>query len=224
MRLRHLLEEFFYRFLLFLSEKVFRPTITEIRGIENLPKDRGFIIAANHVNSFDPFVIIAVIRGFLHKHFLKNGRKFYYIGMKGLKKRIYSFFLNERIGYLLANKDGIKRAVELLESGNVVGIFPEGRRNVSSKILEGKRGVAYMALLSGAPVVPTACFGPSTWSFNQGLKGLVKPKKVYFGRPMIFSKRESSCLQDAPGFLILVKRIIMSQIAELCGKTYEPEN
>jgi 1-acyl-sn-glycerol-3-phosphate acyltransferase len=219
-----LLEKSFYKFLFFLSEKVFRPTITEIRGIENLPKEKGFIIAANHVNSFDPFIIVAVIKRFLYEHYFKNGKKFYYIGMKGLKKRIYSFFLNEKVGYLSASRDGIKRAAELLENGNVVGIFPEGRRNTSSRMLEGKRGVAYMALLSGAPVVPVACFGPSTRGFNQGLKGLFKPKKVYFGWPIFFSKRNSLYLQEASGFPILVKRIIMSRIAELCGKTYETKN
>lgn len=219
-----LLEKLFYRFLFFLSEKVFRPTITEVMGIENLPKAGGFIVAANHVNSFDPCIIAAVVRKFLCKHFFGREKKFYYIGMKGLKKRVYSFFLNEKVGYLLANKDGIKRAVELLKNGNIVGIFPEGRRNSSSRMLEGKRGIAYMALLSGAPVIPTACFGPPTWGFNQGLKGLIKSKKVCFGCPMIFGQKDQRCLEETPGLPILVKRIIISRIAELCGKTYEPEN
>ncbi len=216
-----LFEKLFYNFVIFLSRIVFLPTISEIRGLENLPRNGGFIIASNHVNCFDPFLIIAAISGFLKNNYFKRGKKFYYIGMTQLKKRIYSFFLNEKLGFLPNSVEGAQRSVELLKKGNIVGIFPEGRRNDNVKLLEAKKGVAYMALLSGAPVVPVACFGPKTRSFNQGLKGLLCTKKVYFGETIRFSERSLPEIKSSPGFLLMVLRLIMSEIGELWGKSYE---
>jgi len=217
----NIVEKLFYSFLVILSEKLFRPTVIEVKGMENLPKDKGFIIAINHVGSIDPFVVVGVLRGFLKRNFFKRGKRFYYIGMRAIKKRIYSFFLNENLGYVCSSKEGINRAVELLKEGNVVGIFPEGRRDDGKKILKGKKGVAFLTLLSGAPVVPVAYLGPQTRSFNQGLKGLLKPKKVYFGAPMHFFHEELFCLQKNPSTLLLATEMIMLEIAKLCGKEYE---
>ena len=217
----NIVDKLFYRFIIVLSQIVFRPSICEIRGLENLPKTGGFIIASNHVNPFDPPLIVAVIAKFLRKNYLKNGKKLYYLGMKELKRRIYSFFLNENIGFLLNSIIGANRAVELLGDGNILGIFPEGRRNDNKGLLKAKKGVAFIALLSGAPVIPVACFGPMTRSFNQGLKGLLACKKVYFGKPLKFSPRELSELKQNPEITLMVTRAIMMEIGKLWGKEYK---
>jgi len=217
----NIVEEVFYRSLITLSEKILSRTIIEVRGLENLPKNRGFIIAANHVNSLDPFVIVVALRGFIKENLLKRGKKFYYIGMRAVKKRIYSFFLNEDMGYLCSTKEGVNRSVELLKEGNAVGIFPEGRRNNSGKIIKGRKGIAFMALQSGAPVIPTACFGLSSWGFYQGLKALQGPKKVYFGEPLQFFPRDLSDLLENPSASLMATGMIMLEIAKLCGKEYE---
>jgi len=214
-------EKLLYRFTIVLSQIVFRPTISEIMGIENLPQTGGFIIASNHVNPYDPFVIVAVIAGFLRKNYFKYGKQLYYVGMVGLKKRIYSFFLNENLGFLVNSINGANRAVELLDEGNVLGIFPEGRRNDNNELLKAKKGVAFIALLSGLPVIPVACFGPKIRSFNQGLKGLLARKKVYFGKPLKFSSRQLSELKGNPEITLMVTRTIMFEIAKLWGKSYE---
>jgi 1-acyl-sn-glycerol-3-phosphate acyltransferase len=217
----NIVEKLIYRFTIVLSKIVFRPRICEIKGIENLPKSGGFIIASNHVNPFDPFLIVAVIANFLRKNYLKKRKKLHYVGMVQLKKRVYSFFLNENLGFLTNTIEGANRAVKLLEEGNILGIFPEGRRNDNKGLLKAKKGVAFMALLSGLPVVPVACFGPKIRSFNQGLKGLLARKKVYFGKPLKFSPRELSELKENPEIPSMVTRAIMMEIGKLWGKEYK---
>lgn len=210
----------FYRLLLFFSKLFIGPGLKEIKGLENLPKDEGFIIAANHINSLDQFAIAAAIKKFLVGNFLKRGKKLYFIGELAIKKRIYSFFLNEETGYLPSTKSGIDRAVELLEEGNIIGIFPEGRRNSSESTSKGKRGIAFMALPSGVSIIPTACFGPATFSFFQGLKYFFLSKKIIFGKPIKFFKKEKSYLLNNPLTSRLATDIIMLEITNLCRKKY----
>jgi len=217
----NIVDKLFYRFIIVLSQIVLRPRLSEIRGIENLPQNGAFIIASNHVNPYDPFLILAVIAKFLHKNHFKKGEKLYFIGKTKLKKRVYAFFLNENIGFIANSISGVNRAVELLYKGNIVGIFPEGHQDDNRGLLRAKRGVAYMALLSGMPVVPVACFGPKIRSFNQGLKGLLARKKVYFGKPLMFSPRELSEVKKNPEITSLVTRTIMVEIGKLWGKEYK---
>lgn len=206
----------FYRFLISLSKLLIGPAL-EVRGLENLPKQEGFIIAANHVSSFDQFAIAAAIKKFLVENFIKKEKKLYFIGMLALKKRIYSFFLNENSGYIPSTKQGINRAVKLLKQDNIVGIFPTGHREQKEKISRGRKGIAFMALPSGAPVVPVACFGPTTFSFYQGLKYFFVSKKLIFGKPIKFSN--SSLTRSVTRS---VTDTIMIEIAKLCDKEYEP--
>ncbi len=47
----------FYRLLYFFVYSLIRPNVKEITGLENLPKNKGFLIVANHQNNYDPQVI-----------------------------------------------------------------------------------------------------------------------------------------------------------------------
>ncbi len=49
-----------------------------------------------------------------------------------------------------------RQALKLLKEGRVVGIFPEGTRNRGGELLPANAGAAYLAITSGAPVVPVA--------------------------------------------------------------------
>jgi 1-acyl-sn-glycerol-3-phosphate acyltransferase len=214
-------DRLFYRFIIVLSQIFLRPRLSEVEGIKNLPQNGAFIIASNHVNPYDPFLILMVLARFLRKNYFKRKKILYFIGKAQLKKRVYAFFLNENIGFINNSIKGVSRAVELLSEGNIVGIFPEGHQDDNRGLLRAKRGVAYVSLLSGVPVIPVACFGPKVRSFNQGLKGLLVRKKVHFGKPLNFSPRELSELKKNPEISLLVTRAIMMEIGKLWGKEYK---
>lgn len=210
-----------YRLILILSKLIFQPTIVKVEGKENLPKNKGFIIAANHVNSFDPFVIGVALGDVLTRDFLSKGKKLFYIGDLALRKRIYSFFLGQNLGYLPAKKDSVNIAVQLLRAGNIIGIFPEGHRTRGSKLLKGKKGVGFIALLSGAPVIPTACFGLPSFGFSQGLKSLISSKKVIFGPQLEFFTKDYNYLIQHLAVVEQAVDMIMLEIAKLKELRYE---
>jgi 1-acyl-sn-glycerol-3-phosphate acyltransferase len=52
----------------------------------------------------------------------------------------------------------LKRALDVLRAGGIVGVFPEGTRGAGD-VQQVRHGIAYLAVRSGAPVVPVACHG-----------------------------------------------------------------
>jgi 1-acyl-sn-glycerol-3-phosphate acyltransferase len=53
----------------------------------------------------------------------------------------------------------MKTAIKVLKEGNMLVVFPEGTRQKSEKLGEGKKGAASMALRSGASILPVAIIG-----------------------------------------------------------------
>ena len=207
-------------FFIKLSELIFIPR-TEVRGMDNLPKEGGFIIAVNHISVLDPFMLMGIMKKFLCKHYTSKGKKIYGIGNAELRdNRFFAFFLKEDLGFIPNTKDGSSRAVKLLNKGNIVGITPEGGVNLENYIVQGKEGVAFMAMLSGIPVIPAAFIGQPAVTFLQGMKTLFKPKKLIFGSSMSFSKRSLFYLKFNRVLIIMVTDKIMRRIAKLAGKKY----
>lgn len=203
-----------YRTLIILSVAFFRLR-TQIRGIENLPKNEGFIIAYNHPSSLDQFIIASAMNGFLWK-FLRKGKKIFFIGETRIKKRLYSFFLREKHGYISISPGVIEKAIELLKQGNIVAIVPEGGRvRHNSQKNKIRNGVGYMAHVSGIAVVPVYCGAPATFSFAKGSETFFKLKKifkVYFGVPMNFSRISSSDLRKNRSIANSIAKRIIQEI------------
>ncbi len=179
---------FFYKVIHWMIYFVFKNQAAEVKGLDNLPNDRGFIIAANHDTAYDPLIIIVALRKFLQRYFDPRKRKIYFLGNVGIKYKIFRYSIatvlvvlfGEKIGYLPANRAGVIRAVELLKQDHIVGVFPEGRLNVSKQLLKGHRGVSVMAMFSGKEIIPTGCFGPSVFSIRELIKYWNKKKRVIF--------------------------------------------
>jgi len=58
-----------------------------------------------------------------------------------------------------ASEAALKAGLKLLGEGELFGIYPEGTRSPDGRLYRGKTGVARLALLSGAPVIPVAMIG-----------------------------------------------------------------
>jgi 1-acyl-sn-glycerol-3-phosphate acyltransferase len=122
-----------------------------VHGAENVPPHGAVILAANHIGLLDGPLLIAVTKRLtfaMAKHEL-------FIGRMGR-------FLSH-IGQISLNRTeldvrAISRAVQVLRSEKVLAVFPEGVRS-SGEVAWAKGGAAYLALVSGAPVVPVAILG-----------------------------------------------------------------
>ena len=162
-------------------------------GREHIPAEGGVILAANHRSFLDPFVIGCMVR-----------RPCYFVAKKELfGNRFVAWILNSLGAFPIdrGNGDGdaMGTARRILERGDVVVIFPEGTRTRPGGLGRPKRGVARLALETGAPVVPVAVIG--TESIRRGWR--IRPHKVRIraGRPLRFPQVESPSPQLAGAVL-----------------------
>jgi len=178
---------FWYRFVVVVAKPLLRLFITrEWRGIENVPAEGGIIVAANHVSEIDPFAV----GEFLWDHrrpprFLAKAELF--------RKAPVKWVLNgaEQIPVSRNSVDAslaLEPAVEALRRGECVLIYPEGSATRDPELwpMKARTGVARLALLSGAPVIPIAQWGPEQ----------VLPYKSR--RPKLFPRRKFCVVAGPP--------------------------
>ncbi len=138
-------------------------------GDPKLPANQGIIVVSNHSSYWDPVVIGCILN-----------RRISYMGKAELFKIPVLSFIIKNFGTFPVDREGIKpssirRALELLNDGKVVGIFPEGTRSKTSEMLNPHLGAAMLALKGGVPLLPVAL---------SGTKGFWGQIKVNVGRPM----------------------------------------
>jgi len=154
------------------------------RGFEHIPASGGVILAVNHISHADPVVVADyIIYGngrsarFLAKSSLFKGNGLVGRVMRGAKQIPVH---RQTADASLALRD----AVEALERGECIAIYPEGTvsRDPDKWPMLAKTGVARLALLSGAPVVPMAQWGAQDILDSYREKGLhlLPPKTVHF--------------------------------------------
>src|SRR2546421_133826 len=128
------------------------------RGLENLPREGGFVLACNHVSSFDPWAIGVPL---WPKRFLRFMAKseLYWWPLGPLLSAAGAFPVRR------GQKDAaaIATAVRLAQEGNVVAMFPEGTRRTKGLVkrfeARPRTGAARIALEAGVPLVPAAVKG-----------------------------------------------------------------
>lgn len=121
-------------------------------GLENLPQSGPVIIASNHVSNWDPVVVATVVNR--HIHFMGKASLFKYKFSDKLFRILYAFPVRRGI----PDRQAIRNALQVLQDGHALGIFPQGVRNRTGD-MKAQAGVALIAVKSGAPVVPVACIG-----------------------------------------------------------------
>jgi 1-acyl-sn-glycerol-3-phosphate acyltransferase len=130
------------------------------RGVDNVPATGGIIVAANHVSELDPLVI----GHFLYDHgrpprFLAKAELFRKAPLKWIFEGAEQIPVHRHAADASA---ALEPAVEALRRGECVLIYPEGSATRDPDLwpMKARTGVARLALLSGAPVVPIAQWGP----------------------------------------------------------------
>ena len=180
-----------------------------VEGVERLPLAGPFILASNHHNYLDGVVLgVAVPRPIA---FLVMPRVFRATPLHPpFHRRIGS------IPVALERPDpgAIKRVLNVLEAGRVVGIFPEGPFSQEGRLVRGRPGAAMVALRAGVPVVPAAIEG--TYEALRGRRFYLprrRPLAVRFGEPIHFGRARRGPVARTEREEIT--RRIMSEIAAL---------
>ncbi|MEV5507166.1 lysophospholipid acyltransferase family protein [Streptomyces orinoci] len=203
-------------FLGLLMRVLYRPTV---EGTEHIPESGPVILAGNHVTFIDSLFTALVLK----RQVFFIGKDEYVTG-KGLKGRLMAWFFGSS-GMIPVDRDGGHGGVaalmtgrRVLEEGKVFAIYPEGTRSPDGRLYRGRTGVARLALMTGAPVVPFGMIG--TDKVQPGGKGMprISPVTVRFGAPLDFSRYEG---MDRDRYVLrAVTDEVMSEVMRLSGQEY----
>jgi len=170
----------------------------DIRGLEKFPKTGGVLICANHINALDPPVVgITAPRDV---HFMAKEELFTAPILKTILPKIYAFPVKRG----MSDRDALRKAIAVLKSGNVMGLFPEGTRSKTGELGKGFSGAGFFAIKGEAAVVPCAIIGPYK---------AFKRVKVVYGEPIDMQPyRERKASADE------VTQVIMDHIQQLINE------
>jgi len=151
------------------------------QGSLHIPRRGPVIIAANHLSYFDPLCLGVFVDG--------AGRQVRFLA----KAELYD---NRLLGWVLRSAgqipveresrdaaQALRAAVAAMRDGAAVAIYPEGTttRNPDFSPMKAKSGVARLAALTGAPVVPVGMWGPQLLftrgrlgPFRRGIRAVIR--------------------------------------------------
>jgi len=161
----------------------------DFKGVENIPREGGAILAMNHVGYLD-FALIGTAALPVNRYVRFMAKK--------------EIFENKIAGPLMRGMHHISvdrssgsasfvTALRALKSGEIVGIFPEGTISVSFELKEFKSGAVRLAMGAGVPVIPAVVWGSQriwTKKVKRNLKRNKFPISVTFGEPLYFTKAD----------------------------------
>ncbi|MPY57656.1 lysophospholipid acyltransferase family protein [Streptomyces spongiae] len=197
---------------------VFRPWV---EGLENVPAEGPAILASNHLSFSDSFFLPAVLDRKVT--FIAKAEYFTTPGVKG--RMTAAFFKGvgqlpvDRSGARGAGEAAIRSGIEVLERGELFGIYPEGTRSPDGRLYRGKPGgLARVALATGAPVIPVAMI--DTEKIQP--PGKVMPKLmrpgIRIGEPLDFRRYQG--MEHDRFVLRAVTDEVMYEIMKLSGQEY----
>lgn len=150
----------------------------DVIGMPRVPRARPMMIASNHISGLDPLLIQSVIT---RPIVWMMASEYYQLGV--LK------WVFETIQVIPVARDGkdataLRAAFRALDSGCVLGVFPEGRISMTGDVLPLQTGVAMMALRTGVPVLPV--YQTGTPRGQEIVQAVVLPQHVrlHFGQPI----------------------------------------
>ena len=159
--------------------------VTRVRVLrpENANRAGGFLLAANHISHFDPFIISLVIR---RKIDWMTMAEFFQPPVVGFSLRAVDAFPVNRDR---ADRKSIRTAIETLKKGRIVGLFPEGGiRDGARSLLEGapvRPGASTLAHIAGVPILPCVILGSDRlYSTKRWLPLRRTPIWIAFGNPI----------------------------------------
>lgn len=173
-------------------------------GVENVPTDRGIILASNHITAIDPIIICVGCKV-----------KFHFVAKEELfEKNIVGWFLANLNAFPVDRSKfdfpAMNHAVKVVEDGGALGIFPEGTRSHDFKPHEAKGGVCYVAKKCKCDVVPV-----SIYTSDEAKKGT--RLTVRYGKPIKYEELNFHDDVDKMKDLRYGSALIMERIKELWG-------
>lgn len=125
----------------------------KVEGRENIPQGAA-ILAPNHTSYLDP-PVVAYAAWPRRCFFMGKAPLFRIPVLRWYIRRAGCFPVHQNT----ADRQALRTALQILQHGELLIMFPEGTRSGDGYLLEPQSGVALLAKMSGAPAVPTAVIG-----------------------------------------------------------------
>ena len=124
-----------------------------VSGLENLPKKGPALIVINHLGDADVVLVAAALPVTI------DGMGKIELNDHWLVGPIFRAYGVIYIHRGRPDRKAIRAALEVLGEGRILALAPEGRQSLAGKLEEGTEGAAFLAMKSGAPIVPVAMTG-----------------------------------------------------------------
>lgn len=168
-------------------------SLTDVRfhGLSRIPRNGPVIVVSNHISNLDPIFMVQAARRPIH--FLSKKENF----EKPLKRFVMTSTGQIETYRQTGARDALSRAVDVLDAGLALGIYPEGtrsRRREPPYLQEGKTGIARLAArFPNAPIVTMVMDGTQNM-MKPGSK-MIRPWKrieVKIDEPISFAQWATS--------------------------------
>ena len=181
-----------------------------VTGMENFPKKGPAVVAINHLGDADavllgasfPYMIEAMGKIELSDHWFV-----------GPIFRAYGIIYVHRG---LPDRKALRAALDALAEGRLVLIAPEGRQSLIGGLEEGNEGAAFLAMKSGAPILPVAMTGTENDHIFGNMKRLRRSRvTLHVGKPFYITEQANRQATLREG-----TRQIMESLANLLPESY----
>ena len=170
----------FYKFIRFIAriivKLIFFVKYNNKKVVAEDCIESGYIIAANHISLFDPVFIACAAKRNVH----------YMAKAEAFRKKFPAWFLKKVCAFPVdrskADINAVKTSLSLLKNGDILGIFPEGRRVAPNESQDAKLGAVQFAFKTNCPIIPVGVHSKG---------GTVRPFKkvtITFGEPVYLDK------------------------------------
>ncbi len=163
-------------------------TRVDIGPLEGLPTEGPLIIASNHLSNADPPLIASWLTPAMGcaVHWMAK--------QEALEWPVAGAFLKANGAFGIrrgaADTDAFRLAKRVLDDGRVLGTFPEGTRSTTGALQKAKEGVTFLAIRTGAPILPVAVWGTERF-WPRGSTFLHPGGRVHLrvGAPFVLERR-----------------------------------
>jgi 1-acyl-sn-glycerol-3-phosphate acyltransferase len=125
-----------------------------VKGLENIPSEGAFILAANHLHVFDAPIVFSFMPRRVVTFVSDHMRRVPFVNwfLKHMGSAIY-------VSRGEGDQQALASALGVLHGGGALALAPEGKISKTGGLLEGHAGIAHLATQSGVPIVPMVLYG-----------------------------------------------------------------
>ncbi|WP_435870878.1 lysophospholipid acyltransferase family protein [Leifsonia williamsii] len=165
-----------------VAKLVYRPHVV---GKRNVPRYGKVILASNHLSFIDSVLI--PITSPRRVQFLAKSHYFEGTGFRGAVSRAFFTAIGAvgvKRGAGQAAQEALEQSRRIIDTGAAFALYPEGTRSLDGRLYKGRTGVGWLALTTGAKVVPVGLIGTNEMQPVGAKFPRVRRVTVAFGEPL----------------------------------------